>query len=77
MLSCRFLAVSKAIKLELFSWKTTSHKDNIEVCLPNSQLLSGLIGMWSPMKITLAAKLLKAFWSKELLVLLINRNKNY
>ena len=37
----------------LFSWKTTSHKDHLEVFLPNSRLLSGLIGMWSPMKITL------------------------
>ena len=40
-------------RLELFSWKTTSHKDHLEVCLPNSRLLSGLIGMWSSMKITL------------------------
>ena len=39
-------------KLELCSWKTTSHKDLLEVCLPNSRLLSGLIGMWSSMKIT-------------------------
>ena len=29
------------------------HKDHLEVCLPNSRLLSGLIGMWSSMKITL------------------------
>ena len=40
-------------KVELFSWKTTSHKYHLEVCLPNSRLLSGLIGMWSSMKITL------------------------
>ena len=39
----------------LFSWKTTSHKDHLEVCLLNSRLLSGLIGMWSSMKITLLA----------------------
>ena len=30
------------IFLELFSWKTTSHKDDFEVCLPLSWLLSGL-----------------------------------
>ena len=24
------------------SWKTTSHKDHLEVCLPNNRLLSGL-----------------------------------
>ena len=41
-------------KIELFSWKTTSHKDHLEVCLlPNSRLLSDLIGMWSSMKIAL------------------------
>ena len=40
--------------VELFSWKTTSHKDHLEVCLPNSRLLSGLIGMWSSTKITLS-----------------------
>ena len=39
--------------LELFSWKTTSYKDNLEVGLPNSRLLSSLIWMWSNMKITL------------------------
>ena len=27
---------SKTISLELFSWKTTSHKDHLEVCLPIS-----------------------------------------
>ena len=36
---------------ELFSWKTTSHKDHLEVFLPISRLLSGLYGMWSSMKI--------------------------
>ena len=41
------------IHLELFSCEITSHKDHIEVCLPNSRLLSGLIGIWSSMKITL------------------------
>jgi len=40
-------------ELELFSWKTTFLKDRLEVCLPNTRLLSGLIGMWSSMKITL------------------------
>ena len=44
---------SKWFILELFSWKTTSHKAHLEVCLPKSRLLSGLIGMWSCMKITL------------------------
>ena len=39
--------------MELFSWKTTSHKDHLEVYLPNSRLLSGLIRMWSSVKITL------------------------
>ena len=34
-------------------------KDILEVCLPNSRLLSGLIGMWSSMKITLSQS--KAF----------------
>ena len=29
--------------VELFSWKTTSHKDHLEVCLSNSKLLSGFI----------------------------------
>ena len=41
------------MEVELFSWKTTSNKDHIEVCLPNGRLLSGPIGMWSSMKITL------------------------
>ena len=41
---------------ELFSWKTTSLKAHLEVCLPKSRLLSGLIGMWSSMKITLYIK---------------------
>ena len=36
---------------ELFSWKTTPYKDHLEVCLPNSWLLSDLIGMWSSIKI--------------------------
>ena len=27
--------------VELFSWKTTSHKDHLKVCLPNSRLVSG------------------------------------
>ena len=40
-------------EVELFSWKTTSLKDHLEVCLPNSRLLSGRIAMWSSMKITL------------------------
>ena len=39
--------------VELFSWKTTSHKDHLEVCLSNSRLLSGLIRIWSSMKIAL------------------------
>ena len=30
--------------LELFSWKTPSHKDHLEICLPNI-LLSGLLGI--------------------------------
>ena len=42
-----------AIVLELFSWKTASHKDYLEVCQNNSRLLSGLIGMCSSMKIIL------------------------
>ena len=29
------------------------HKNHLEVFLPNSRLLPGLIGMWSSMKITL------------------------
>ena len=46
--------VQLLVQLELFSWKTTSHKDHLEVFLPNSRLLSSLIciGMWSSMKIT-------------------------
>ena len=32
-------------ELELFSWKTTFLKDRLEVSLPNSRLLSGLIEM--------------------------------
>ena len=43
------------MNIELFSWKTTSNKDHLEVCLPNSRLLSGLIGMWSSMKITIVS----------------------
>ena len=39
--------------IELISLRTTSHKDYLEVCLPDSILLSSLIGMWSSMKITL------------------------
>ena len=39
--------------VEVFSWKTTSHKDHLEVCLPTSRLLFGLYGMWSSMIITL------------------------
>ena len=31
--------------------KTTYHKDHLEECLPN-RLLSGLISIWSSMKIT-------------------------
>ena len=57
--------------VELFSWKTTSHKDHLEleVCLPNSRLLSGLIGMWSCMKITLNFILKSSFphFKRELL----------
>ena len=48
--------VSEVVKKpssDWFSWKITSHKDHFEVCLPNSRLLSGLIRMWSSMKITL------------------------
>ena len=41
------------LQVELFSWKTTSHKDHLEVCLPNSKLLSDFIGMLSSMKINL------------------------
>ena len=33
--------------------KTAAHKDNLEVCLPISILLTGLYGLWSSMKITL------------------------
>ena len=40
-------------ELELFLWKTAFNKDCLEVCLPNSRLLSDLIGIWSFMKITL------------------------
>ena len=32
---------------------TPFHKDHLEVCLPNSRLSSGLIGMWFSMKISL------------------------
>ena len=45
---------SSTRQVELISWKTTSHKDQLEICLPNSRLLSCLIGMWSSMKITLS-----------------------
>ena len=38
--------------VESFSWRTISHKDHLEVCLPISRLLSVLSGMWSSMKIT-------------------------
>ena len=36
----------KCFYVQLFLLKTTSNKDQLEVCLPNSRLLSGLIGMW-------------------------------
>ena len=39
--------------VQLFSWKTTFHKDHLEVCLPNSRLVHGLLGIWASMKITL------------------------
>ena len=39
--------------IELFSWKSTSHKDRLEVFLPYSRLPSGILGMWTSMKITL------------------------
>ena len=38
---------------ELFSWKTTSQKDHLEVCPPIFVLIAGLYGMLSSMKITL------------------------
>ena len=50
--------------VELFSWKTTSHKDHLEVGLPNSRLLSSLIGMWSYMKITLCFFLIIIIFSQ-------------
>ena len=46
-------SVRKIEHLELFSWKTTSQKDHLEVCLPNSRHLSGLIGMLPSIKIIL------------------------
>ena len=49
----RILEATGDIDIELLSWMNTSHKDHLEVCLPKSRLLSGLIGMWSSMKITL------------------------
>ena len=36
--------------IELLSWMNIFH---LEVCLSKSRLLSGLIGMWSAMKVTL------------------------
>ena len=39
------------LKVEIFSWKTTSHKDHFEVCLPHSWLLSGLIVVGLPWKL--------------------------
>ena len=44
-------------KIDIFSSKITSHKDHLKVCLPDSRLLYGLIGMWSSMIITLLWKL--------------------
>ena len=44
---------SSTRQVELIAWKTTSHKDHLEVCLPNSRLLSGLYGMLSSMTISL------------------------
>ena len=41
------------MNVELFSWNTTTHKDHLEDSLPKRRLLSGLIGMWSSMKISL------------------------
>ena len=43
----------KPILLELFSCKTKSNDDHLEVWLPDSMLLSDLIGLWFSMKITL------------------------
>ena len=39
--------------VELLSWKTTSHEEHLDVCLPNGRLQSGLLRKWSSMKITL------------------------
>ena len=39
-------------QVELFSWKTTCYNDHLELCLPNTRLLSGLFWMWYFMKIT-------------------------
>ena len=49
------------MNIELFSRNTTSHKDHFKVCLPNNRLLTGIIGMWSSMKITLI-KAKTEFW---------------
>ena len=46
--------------------------DHLEVCLPNSRLLSVLIGMWSSIKITLPDKLF--CWSGLLLLLFWDNN---
>ena len=42
--------------LEIFSWKTTSHNGQIEVCLLVSRLLSDCYGMFSSMKKSLGYK---------------------
>ena len=50
------------IDIEVFSWRTTSLKDQIEVCLPRNKLLSCLHGMWSCMKICLQTLLNKFYF---------------
>ena len=53
-----------ALQIELFSWKTTSHNDHLEICQPIRRLLSGLYGMWSSIKIT--HPFVETHWEKML-----------
>ena len=59
LLSLRQFSTTTFLQLPLkifvsFSWMTTSHKKHLEVCLPDSSLLSGLYGMWSSMKMPIS-----------------------
>ena len=72
-----FLLKTLLTQVELFSWKTTFHIDYFEVCLPNSSLLSGLIGMWSSMSTLIQLKCRSQFSNIETNSCLLKILRNY